>query len=378
MGYVLAGIAGEAEPGDDRLCSGRFALVSLNENGSPRRALLASAPERDRFCAKSLTSAFRQETGEWVVSGFATRYAEPSRFYPLGPSSDTQTYVLRLTDDGEPDPSFGERGVVRGAFLVGRAGETYVTNRLERVTADGDVRDDLLEVQESVYHSWSGVVAERDTVVVFDAGLPLSFQTFEADDPRSPSRLRALTPQPNYPERTIELGNALFNWHDVALHGGRLYVVLEGRKSRIVAADAREGRLATSFGQRGAVPLFAEDYVAGAALTIDDRGRLVVAFSTIAPSRYSLHLRRFSKDGVLDREFGGLVRQGESEISVTDVLVDAAERIVVLDRFGAAVTRVTPGGRLDPTFGRGGVVSLADVAVCQLAAARRNPACLKR
>jgi hypothetical protein len=39
---------------------------------------------------------------------------------------------------------------------------------------------------------------------------------------------------------------------------------------------------------------------------------------------------------------------------------------------------VTQAGRLDPSFGRGGVISLADVVVCELPPARRGRACRER
>jgi hypothetical protein len=377
-GYVLAGVAGTNEPWRVDRCTGRFVLVFLDERGSARRAVVPTGPERDRNCAHRTESVFPDEVGGWFLSGWGQRRAKPSPF-DLGPAEDLEEYTLRFSADGAPDRSFGDLGLVRGAAAVGRAGDVLVTRNLERITADGTVRDDLLEVPGSPFPSWSGVVSEGDLVVAFDAGLPLSFQTFAVDRSQSPSRLRALTPEPRYPERTIGLGDGLFNEHDVVLHGGHLYVVLDGNDARLVAADPRRRRLVSSFGRDGSVALVQADHVSSAALDVDGRGRLVVAFTTIDHIHgYRLHARRFAADGSPDRGFGGFVRAAgdrSTDLNATDVFVDAAGRTLLLDRFGSTLTRLTVEGRLDRSFGRGGVVSLASVAVCGLPPARDRAAC---
>jgi hypothetical protein len=128
--------------------------------------------------------------------------------------------------------------------------------------------------------------------------------------------------------------------------------------------------------------LKAIDYASSAAVAVDGRGRLVVAYTTIDHVvGYRLYARRFSADGVLDPRFGGLVTETgdpSSDVVVTRLTVDDDGRALALDGLASTLRRLTPDGRLDVSFGQGGVVELARVSVCKFAPARRRAACRER
>jgi uncharacterized delta-60 repeat protein len=140
---------------------------------------------------------------------------------------------------------------------------------------------------------------------------------------------------------------------------------------RILAADAAglaryhpDGALDSTFASGGRVPTppLAEPLTAPA-LTIDSSGRIVV---TGVDSYGNAVLTRYKRDGRLDRTFG---KNGKAPFSVgyandvvTAVVIDATGRIVAAGGVGAAnsspysfaVTRFTPNGSRDQTFGNAG------------------------
>jgi hypothetical protein len=382
-GYVVAGVVGTKEPGRDDRCSGRFALVELDEGGEARRAVIASGPERDRFCADRVEILLADEGGGWLLSGTGQRRSPPSRIYPDPLGTDHAWYTLHFFADGSPVGGFADRGLLEDTLLAGRVGGVLVTQRLQRLTNAGEVRDDLLAEPRDVWESWSAILVD-DVVVALGTGLPLDFQTFVVDRSQHPGRFRALHPYPNelYPERTVDLGSGIVNEADTVLHRGRLAVVLDGRSARVVAVDPRRRRLVESFGQLGAVPVLPE-LVTSAALAVDPRGRLVVAYVTVDHiDGYRIHALRLSAKGSRDPRYGGVVREegrnAEPDPWVSQVVVGGDGRAVVLDIFQSTLLRLTPAGRLDPAFGRNGVVALADVRVCELPPARHAPACRGR
>jgi hypothetical protein len=381
-GYVVAGVAGTTQPDADDRCSGRFALVRLDEDGTSRRAVVASGPERDRFCASRVESVLPVGTGGWFLSGWGTRRERPPLISLEDPGTDEERYTLRFSADGRPDRGFGDLGLVRESLVLVRVGETLVTADLERMTDDGEVRDDLLAVAGDPFEPWAALVAEEDIVVALDRhGLPLTFRTFVVDRSREPARLGPSDAEPERSDRIVELGLGDFEASDAALDAGRLYVLVGRTEGHLFAVDPRRSRLVNAFGRDGRVVLAPNDLVTSAGLAMDRRGRPVVAFVTSdAAYRPRMDVRRFSTDGSLDRDFGGLVAEDRSlsDLDVTGILVDGAGRTLVLDAIGATVTRLTPAGRLDSSFGQDGVVSLTGLAVCRLPPARDGGPCRGR
>jgi uncharacterized delta-60 repeat protein len=142
-----------------------------------------------------------------------------------------------------------------------------------------------------------------------------------------------------------------------------------------IARYTSDGRLDSSFGHNGRVLAsfgLPHDYVREAIL--DSAGRLLVAGGTsniLGADRF-IALARFTEDGSLDGSFGSggvtLVDIQGNEHGVS-LALDSAGRIIVagiasrraFDNW-VAVTRYTPDGALDMTFGLAGIV-LTDVIV---------------
>jgi hypothetical protein len=371
-GYVVAGVAGTEEPGADGLCSGRFAVVSLDDVGSPRRALLASGPERDRYCANWLESAFRGDDGGWVLSGAGLRDAGRSPIRPSERSHDIEMFTLRLSDDGEADSSFGDGGLLRGALVVGRSDDVLVTNRLRRVSADGELRDDLLVSRGPELATWYEVLHEQDLLVAFSTGSSLRFQPLLADRTRDPVQFQPLA------EADVEIGDVVLSSGDLALDSGRLYAVASGERAHVVAVDPVQGHPVPSFGTAGRASLDVPELVTSAALAVGARG-LVVVFTTLDHVHgYRLHARRFSADGLPDASYGGLLLdRGKGlagDLHVASIAVDSKGRAVVMSALDSVLLRLTPRGRLDTSFGRNGIVSTT-FAVCGLPPASAHAGC---
>ena len=139
------------------------------------------------------------------------------------------------------------------------------------------------------------------------------------------------------------------------------------------------GALDTSFGDAGAITI---DYNAllagerwrqnGARVTQDSGGRIYVtakqrqfAEDNFTQTDHKIVITRYSRDGQLDTAFGGggykLLDRNPAAVNgfaSTEVwtFVDANNRTHVLD--GNILWRLTPGGRVDMTFGRRGKVAV--------------------
>jgi uncharacterized delta-60 repeat protein len=142
-----------------------------------------------------------------------------------------------------------------------------------------------------------------------------------------------------------------------------------------IARYTSDGRLDSSFGHNGRVLAsfgLPHDYVREAIL--DSAGRLLVVGGTsniLGADRF-IALARFTEDGSLDGSFGS------GGVTLTDIhgnekgvslALDSAGRIIVAGEVSrrafdntVAVTRYTPDGALDMTFGLAGIV-LTDVIV---------------
>ncbi len=102
------------------------------------------------------------------------------------------------------------------------------------------------------------------------------------------------------------------------------------------------------------------------AVAIDPEGNIVVAASTCVTDYYDAtdcqtHVRRLHNDGRVDPTFT------EAKIIGAQVLeleIDSSGAVLVVDF--QRVTRMTPGGQIDETFGSNGSVAVADLAAAEV------------
>ncbi|HEX5762606.1 MAG TPA: delta-60 repeat domain-containing protein [Solirubrobacterales bacterium] len=130
------------------------------------------------------------------------------------------------------------------------------------------------------------------------------------------------------------------------------------------AASLADGEIDTSFSGDGRVIV---DFEGGEdealAATVDAKGRLVLAgYSFKSPDGIRLAVARYLSDGSLDPSFDGdglLLDNHGGGIVARDVAIDTAGRIVVAGpnaRDEHKAIRLLEDGRIDTSFGRGGVV----------------------
>jgi uncharacterized delta-60 repeat protein len=175
-----------------------------------------------------------------------------------------------------------------------------------------------------------------------------------------------------------------------ALVGGRPLAVGTVGERRVVALRYhRKGRLDRRYGDRGVVSLdLGAEVTVGAVRFLREGnahlGRMLIAGGLgprYSPDRVAF-VARVSSDGSLDRSFGegGIVRTdlgGRRGDTVTDLAIDRAGRIVATVNVhhgegdappypqpqpsyaDIGVARYDSNGRLDPSFGQGGIVRIA-------------------
>lgn len=373
-GYLVAGVVGTSDPLRAHPCSGRFALLYLDERGRATRAAVLLGLERSRYCAERVDALVSTTDGGVVVAGTGIRSGGPSGLFPGKPSTDSLPATFRVDASGALVEGFSDDGVLEGHRAAGRVDGALFTTRLERMTWDGSIRDDLV-VSTAPYSSWRSFEVENDLLVAIDYGPGLTFQTFERDAP-SVVVYRPLHSTP--PEPPVEVGTN-FGIGDTLLRGGVMYVaVREHAGTRLNAADPRRLRLHFGFGVRGAIRL--PGHTTSTELMFDGANRLVVATTTIdrGLSGDRLHVLRFAADGAPDADFGGRVKRKGRDVlldpGLADALVDASGRTLVLGGESTLV-RLDPSGALDTAFAEQGVVQLRRLGLCELPLARRADAC---
>ena len=385
-GYLVAGVVGTSDPLRGRPCSGRVAVVFLDVDGHGVRASVPAAFERGRYCAERIEAVVAMPDGGWLVTATGSRDSGPSALFPSKPSTDSQHVTLRLDTAGSLVETFGDGGVVTEHRAAGRVDGAVFTTKLERMTEDGSVHDDLVD-SDAVHWGWPRFEADADLIVALDFGPAVSFQTFERDSPSS-AVYRPLHPDPiDSGTATVDLGEVSNG--DTAMHDGTLYVVIrDAVGTRINAVDPRRLRVNFGFNGTGAVRLRSFGYVSSAELIVDEAGRVVVAVSAIepgSPGRF-LHVLRLGADGEVDESFGGAVsRAGRALVldsDVKDALVDRSGRTVVLadspilvDDEGASLIRLDGTGALDLAFGSEGIVDVRRLRPCELPPARDSELC---
>lgn len=322
--------------------------------------------------------------------------------YASGGVADTLDFaVVRYTEGGDLDTSFGTGGVVSTDFFEGpdkaygcdldSAGRIVVAGSAENT---GGVVTHNLEFALAVYEvdgNLSGkvttdfagredeahacVVDSEDRIVIAGkAGLTGSEVNFGVA--RFTTGLGLDTDFNGTGKETTDFGGTEEAAWGTAVDGqGRVVVVGytsnftgPSRNFAVVCYDS-EGNLDSTFDSDGLLSLdFGEgenDYATSVAIDSDDRIVVAGAVATDGGD-YDLIVARFNEDGSLDATFnstGWVVTDvdGESDIAEACVL-DSEGRIVVAGRTGASsnydcvLARYTPGGVLDETFHEGGLL----------------------
>jgi Domain of unknown function (DUF5122) beta-propeller len=382
-GYTVAGVVGTSDPLRGRPCSGRFALLFLDERGRPTTAAVLSGPERSRFCADRVDALVNGSDGTWFVAGTAVRDGGPSGLFPGKPSTDTQYVTFRVDARGALVEGFGDGGILEDHRVAGRVTGAVFTTDLERLTESGDVRDDLVAGQVR----GSRFEVDDELLVAVSFGSGLTFRTLERDAP-DVAVYRPLHSLPVYQtEPTVDVGSDV-SVSDSLLLDGVLYVaVRDTAGTRINAIDPRRLRVDFGFNGTGAVRLRG-GYVTSVRLLSDEAGRIIAVTTVIDRGHPGdrLHVLRFAADGTQDASFGGRVKRNGRDVNLDpgldDAILDPEGRTVALGGGSTSIVqresrlaRLDESGKLDPSFGEDGVVRLGAVRVCELIPAATAAAC---
>ncbi|MBA3375613.1 MAG: hypothetical protein H0U00_07340 [Actinobacteria bacterium] len=389
-GYIAAGVVGTREPDEDGRCSGRFTLVEIESDGSARAAVVASGLESDRWCANEVEALVRDGEGGWLIAGAGRSESEPS-LEDQGRRGERLT--LRISADGDPREDFGDDGILHKTVVVGRVQGELITDQLERVTPEGEVRDDVLLDADTTYSTWTDLFALDDEIVVaVEPFGDLHLQTFVVEGISPKLRYRPLRPpllggaDPYSRAFSVDVGESrnTFSSARVDLYQGRLYVLRQPYQShgnadepRLIAVDPRRWELDRSFGEDGIVALRGLGD-APAAFAVERDGEVVISgASNREPLPGGMRVLRLSASGSADADFGGTVPTAGVP-GAAQVLIDGEGRAVVLESSGSSLVRLTLEGQLDPSFGNDGVAGLGDLDVCSLAPGAFAEACTER
>jgi hypothetical protein len=379
-GYVLAGVVGTSDPLRGKPCSGRFAVVFLDERGQAERASVLAELEGDHYCAERVSAVVPGPDGGWFIAGTGVRDGGPSALFPSKPSTDSVWVTYRVDARGSLVDAFGDGGALRGHEVAGRVEGAVFTRRLARVAESGEVHDDLVD-SDAPSEFWSSFEVEDELLVAVDLGLDLIFRAYERDAP-SVAVYRPLHSLPSHQtEPTVDLGSRV-SVQDTLLLDGILYVaVRDVAGMRINAVDPRRLRVVLGFNGTGAVRL--PGYVTSIGLLAD--GSDVVAVFTTTPGD-RLQVLRFGANGERDTSFGGRVESNGRDVlldpGLDDAILDARGRALALGggstsviRRESLLVRLADSGKLDPSFGEGGIVHLGGVRVCELTSSAGTAAC---
>ena len=220
-GYVVAGVVGTSDPLRGRPCSGRLALLFLDQRGRPMRAAVLPGLERSRYCADRVDALVNGIGGGWFVAATGIRDSGPSALFPGMPGTDSLRVTLRVAASGALVDGFGDGGIVEGHRAAGRVDGVVFTTNLNRIAESGAVRDDMVPEKDR-YATWPSFEVEDDLLVAIDYGPGLTFQTFARDAPAT------LVYRPLHAastRSTIDLGSNL-GVGDTVLHDGVMYVAV--------------------------------------------------------------------------------------------------------------------------------------------------------
>jgi uncharacterized delta-60 repeat protein len=304
--------------------------------------------------------------------------------------------LWRFNDDGTPDATFGNGGVVLGAYegaalsvvvendgtlsvpylssggitvgSYGPDGEAYSRpSSAADVPYDGRMDYGYAMSGHSVAVDHSGHI-----VLVYNAG-------WDDVDPTVTRRLELRRFAPDGTEDAAFAGvsppsPAMSQGKAIAIDdAGRIVVTGSSDAGMTVWRFDPDGVPDAEFGEGGVVslPHGGSTYRdSGEAVAIDEAGRLLVTGLVSSENGHALALWRFAPDGHLDPSFAevGLitatVSRPEREYGADGraILFDSEFRIVVLGAYDGrpVIWRYLPDGTPDDTFGEGGQVALED------------------
>jgi uncharacterized delta-60 repeat protein len=325
-------------------------------------------------------------------------------------SGSGDVVLLRLTDDGMPDASFGDGGVVIGAgegaamdvsvtpdgtIVITQVSLTGITIR--RYGPDGEVVAPVPNSAGDPDDRWPVASWGKPNPMAVDrAGSVVAAQHLHGEVPRdqyvvlrrylpdgtedTPFRHSAAAAYGVGPPEDLEEESQAVREHYYSQAAGividdvdRIVVAGETKAGMTVWRFCPDGAPDSSFDQDGVVSLGdSDDRYGGSstAVAIDEDGRLVVAGVSVIEGQLAMTIWCFASDGQPDRSFSddGLVVFSmllqEQEVATWTLAmgIDSASRIAVVGMIGqgTAVWRYLPDGTPDRSFGGTGYVALEE------------------
>ncbi len=294
----------------------------------------------DRSFGKGGTSSVAlPEGGQSLVHGVA-RTPEGKIVESVMTAESGPGLVFQFTNRGRLDRAFGEGGFSELRFKAGSL----------------DPRDVIVGGRGTIFVAGEGKATESDTYGVALASLKpagVPNRGFLGGGIAVPEELERVTP----------LEMAFDSKGRIVIAG---YLGGIPAANTVVARFLPGGRLDASFSGDGVKRFSVTKNQLGRSVAIDDRDRIVVGSPGGAPYRHEHYIVRLLPDGRFDGSFGG---DGRLEIDAlkgyeetADVATDDRNRILVAGQGsarGGMVVRLLPGGGIDRTFGKRGVVDFA-------------------
>jgi uncharacterized delta-60 repeat protein len=302
--------------------------------------------------------------------------------------------VLVKLAPGDPDPSFGDGGIVRTRCRVHCHANAVVIDAHRRIVAAGEgtnasfgvfrykpsgALDRSFGADGRVTTGFPGPLhgAVATSVALDSRGRIVAAGRncdFDPDSPRCQFGLARYRPDGSLDRSFGSDGRATtsfgrYDWlNSVAIDSeGRIVAAgthcEDGACSFILVRYRANGDLDSSFGGDGSVTTNFGSYSELLSVAIDPRGRTVAAgWSDDGDGSGGFALARYLPNGDLDPSFG---TRGKVTTKVggggtaTSVVIDSRARILAAgsNRLGFALARYRPNGELDPSFGGEGKVS---------------------
>ncbi|MBK7943218.1 MAG: hypothetical protein IPJ87_15310 [Flavobacteriales bacterium] len=326
-----------------------------------------------------------------------------------GPFGDSHTMAARFLSDGQPDPSFGVNGIATtlvalddmprsvalrsdGRVLVaGRTNPTNGTNfgYVVQFTADGSLDTTFGDSGKVVLDQFGGNSEVSDVLVDAQDRALVCGRTKLSGLPYNFGLVVRLEPDGTFDQQFFGGGVGL-----ASPLGGPAYflqLTLDVQQRILVVGGAADqnpnyngqfammrllddGTIDTSFASNGfmTLDLTSNEESAQSVRAMLD-GRILVGGAAGVPSfgSTSVIIMRFLDNGALDPSWGsgGVMTQYTGDASVAaHALCETADGSVVAvgfvrpfwNQFAGYISKSTPDGTLDPTFGTGGILLVAD------------------
>jgi uncharacterized delta-60 repeat protein len=332
-----------------------MAVARFDEDGDPDTSF-----GQNGFASVNVATggkAGERASGVGVQSSGSVVLAGPVEHDPAAAgdaAGDTDIAAVRLTDDGAPDPTFGENGVARIDLGTGRKVEENVLgDTMFGVTV---LEDDKILLVGAKLHDGPDET-DRDFAVVRlteDGQLDTSFGTngvFVLDIENGNES----------PRQALELedGSVIVAGYTRNAAGVVLPVLLKLDESGALVEDFDDDGIASD----ELLPAVGEAYSVG----LHNDGFVITGYGRATEEeKVDMVAARFTADGARDTEFGedGLVRldvageddRGRDLVVLEDgsILIAGSAKPHATD-INAMLVMLTPDGDLDENFGRDGV-----------------------